>query len=730
MALSGNFKSMNANNESQNKLEKRRIILFAAVMVIVFGIYIGRLFTLQILDQQEWVAKAAENSIKEFNIPALRGIITDRNGTILARNQAAYNVVITAAELPDDEGATQQIFRQLSELIDVPVNLGEISEETPYVPCISEHGIAQIAGYGESSTPFTAVRVKCDIGEITARMVVEKAVDWPGVTIEITPVREYPTGSLTSTVVGFLGPIPANLEDYYLSKGLVPNRDKVGYAGVELQYQDALAGKNGLRVAEVDGAGKVVRADVIPPTPVESGLNLTLTLDTRLQQATTEILRDELLAWNRVVQEHKRMDVAVAIAMNPQTGEVLSMVSYPSYENSRMERFIPAYYVRQLENDPTKPLLNHAVGDVLPVGSVFKIVTGTGALNEGIVTPEQMIQTPGKLDVEEKYYANQVGATRPLVDWVYRDGLNPGGFGQLNFVGCMANSSNVCFYKLGGGYKDEIPDGGLGICRLGTYARALGYGDRPNIGLPEEQDGLVPDPRWKRINQYESWSSGDTYIASVGQGYVLGTPIQVLISASIIANNGKYMQPTLIREFTDADGNVVPRWLTPEGDVVDAPVEGARQVSPFLPHQVYDLTTDPVIQVYGPTTIRGCEPIEGEFKTVEPWVIEKVKEGMRMAVTVGTLKDQFAGTTISAAGKTGTGEYCDQYVAAKNLCNPGQWPTHAWTTGFAPYENPEIAVVGFVYNGGEGASVAGPIVRRVLEAYFTIKAGDLANQAP
>lgn len=721
---------MNGNNESQKKLDPRRIILFAVVIAIVFSVYIVRLFTLQILDQQEWVAKAAENSIREINVATLRGIILDRNGTVLARNQASYNVVITAAQLPDDEGATQGIFRQLSELIGLPVNLGEINEQTPYVPCISEHGIAQIAGYGESSTPYTPVRVLCDVNETTARRVIEKAVDWPGVSVEITPIREYPTGSLTSTIVGFLGPIPADLEDFYLDKGLVPNRDKVGYAGIELQYQDELAGENGLRVAEVDGAGQIVRPDIVPPVETEPGLNLTLTIDTRLQQITTEIIRDELLSWNRIVEEHKKMNVAVAIAMNPQTGEILSMVSYPTYENNRMERFIPTYYVRQLENDPTKPLLNHAVGDVLPIGSVFKIVTGTGALNEGVVTPEQIIKTPGKLDVEEKYYANQVGATRPLVDWVYRDGQNPGGFGQLNFVECLANSSNVCFYKLGGGYKDEIPDGGLGICRLGTYARAMGYGERPNIGLPEEQDGLVPDPKWKRTNQYESWSSGDTYIASVGQGYVLGTPLQVLISASIIANDGKYMQPTLIRELTDADGNVVTRWLTEDGRVIEAPEEGARQISPFLPHQVYDLTVDPVIQEYGPTTIRGCEPIEGQYKIVEPWVIDKVKEGMRMAVTMGTLKDRFEGSTISAAGKTGTAEYCDQYVAAKNLCNPGQWPTHAWTIGFAPYENPEIAVVAFVYNGGEGASVAGPIVRRVLEAYFTIKAGDLANQAP
>ena len=400
--------------------------------------------------------------------------------------------------------------------------------------------------------------------------------------------------------------------------------------------------------------------------------------------------------------------------MNPRTGEILSMISYPTYENNRMARFIPFYYYNQLVNDPTNPLLNHAVGDVLPAGSVFKLVTGVGALNEGVVTPDQIISTPPKLEVTEKYYANDPGRAREFVDW------NKAGFGHLDFVHGLANSSNVYFYKLGGGFEDEVPNG-LGICRLGTYANAMGYGEAPGIGLPDEEDGLIPDPTWKRINQAESWSSGDTYITSVGQGYVLATPIQVLLSAATVANDGKLMQPTLLREVLDSDGNIIPMWRNADGDLVDQPVDGAFQVSPFQPRIKWDLTVDPVIQEYGETTVRGCEPIPGQKKTVAPWVFDTVKQGMRLAVTEGTLKNIFAGETISAAGKTGTAEYCDKYAAAQNRCIPGNWPSHAWTVGFAPYENPEIAVVAYVYNGTEGATVAGPIVRRVLEAYFELK---------
>jgi penicillin-binding protein 2 len=494
--------------------------------------------------------------------------------------------------------------------------------------------------------------------------------------------------------------MPANQEDEFVAKGLEPNRDKVGYAGLELEYQDLLAGENGVRSVEVDVAGQELRPIGETKEPVP-GSNISLTIDSRLQQATTAILEREINFWNNYFQEI-RSTSGVAIAMNPQTGEILSMVSYPTYENNRMARVIPAYYYEQLIADPANPLLNHAVGDTLPAGSVFKLVTAVGALNEEVVSPNQWLETPPKITITEKYFANDRGNPRDFVDW------NEAGFGRLDFLGGISNSSNVYFYKLGGGYRDEVPEG-LGVCRLGTYARALGYGDYPGIGLPEEEKGLIPDPQWKRITHGESWSTGDTYIASVGQGYVLATPLQVLMSAATIANDGKLMQPQLVKDVLDGEGNII-----------DA----------FEPIMKWDITEDPIIQEYYDTTIRGCEAIEGQTKTVEPWVIEKVQEGMRKAVTTGTLADEFVNVNIPAAGKTGTAEYCDQYAQAKNLCIPGNWPSHAWTVAYAPYENPEIAVIAFIYNGGEGASVAGPVVWQILNAYFELKAIDNATEAP
>ncbi len=683
-----------------NHLQTWRITVFILVIFGVFLIYVARLFSLQIVEGPVWLAQAEDNRTEVENIAATRGVIYDRNGTVLARNIASYNVLLTAAELPDDEAEVQEIYRELSELLDIPVNGGDLTTENPYVPCISDHGIAEIAEYGETATPYQGVQIACDVDKNLAMIVQERSIDWPGISVEIQPIRDYPTGSLTASLIGFLGPIPAAQESEFRAKGLVPNRDKVGYAGLELQYQDLLAGQNGTRMVEKDVAGQTLRT-VGEVEPADAGNSLRLTIDTRLQQAATAILEREINYWNTFLNTI-RSTSGVVIAMNPKTGEVLAMVSYPTYENNRMARLIPSYYYEQLIQDPANPLLNHAVGDVLPAGSVFKLSTAIGALNEGVVTPEQILQTPPFITITEKYFANDPGTQRRFVDWTDE------GFGHLDFLGGISNSSNVYFYKLGGGYGDEVPEG-LGICRLGTYARALGYGDYPGIDLPEEEKGLIPDPQWKRITHGESWSTGDTYISSVGQGYVLATPLQVLMSASVIANDGKLVEPALVREVLDSEGNVV---------------------QPFEPYQRWDITTDTIIQEYYDTTIRGCEAIEGQTKTVQPWVIEKVQEGMRRAVTAGTLKkiQDYYNLPFAVAGKTGTAEYCDQYALAKNRCIPGEWPSHAWTVAYAPYDDPEIAVVAFVYNGGEGSSVAGPIVFQLLDAYFELKSIDNAIQ--
>lgn len=707
--------------------EAWRALVLYVVLGLAFSFMVARLFIYQVVEHSLWVAQAEENRTRVISVPPSRGIIYDRNGYILASNVASYNIIITPANLPDSEGDVQTIYRQLSALTGVPVNKGTVEDAKLVSPCVPGPGIAQIVELQRTNAPYSPAKIQCNVSEEVARIVREKAVDWPGVSIEIEPVRNYPTGSLTANIIGFLGPIPASQEQTYREQGFQPNRDKVGYAGVEVYFNDLLMGKPGRRVVEVDVAGQELR-NLEPPIAPVSGYNLHLTIDTRLQKAMESALVGEINSWNQFFYGgtgQQRISSGAMIAINPKTGEILAMVTYPTFENNRLARFIPAYYYNQLAQDPRKPLLNYAVSTEYPPGSVFKLSTALGALNEGVVTLNQILESPPELVVRESFSPNDPGFERTFVDW------NKNGFGTISFLRCIAYSSNVCFYKLGGGYREEVREG-LGILRLKEYARALGYDQVSGIELPGEADGLIPDPRWKRIFQGENWSTGDTYIASVGQGYVLATPLQVLLSAATIANNGRHMQATIIKELTDNNGTVIPLWRDQDGNFYFEPGPGRWQISPNQGHVKWDMTIDAVIKDYFCENSYCTET--GNFKTVDPFVIQKVQEGMRLAVTdpTGTLHKIFVQPSpqfpkpfpIAVAGKTGTAEYCDDVARAANRCRFGEWPTHSWTVAYAPYEDPEIAVVAFAYNGGEGASVAAPMVRLALEAYFCLKTLD------
>jgi len=693
---------MKVNEGIFSKIENWRIKFIYYLIVAIFGFYILRLFNLQILQNDAYLEQAEENRTTNISVQTERGIVFDRNGVILARNIASYNVIITPAQLPGDPtefplpGAVEEIYRELSPLIDIPAKNGVLNDETvrTFTPCQTDFGITEIVIIGDTNAPYDPVRIACNVDQETAMIIREKSNDWPGVDIEIEPIREYPTGEMTSEIIGFLGPIPAAIEEEYRELGFIPDRDKIGYAGIEASLNDILGGRNGQRVVEVDVAGQEIR-DLEPPIDPIPGKNIELTIDARLQAAAKTALIGEIQWWNRYFNE-TRSSNGVAIAMNPKTGEVLALVSYPTFENNRMARIIPTYYYEQLIQDPNRPLFNHAISAEHPPGSVYKLAPAIGFMNERVLTPTDSVECPGKISILEKYSPNDPGTPR---EYVCYDDL---GHGRVSYLNAIALSCDIYFYKVSGGYPDEVPEG-LGIDRMAEYARALGYDQVTGIELPGEAEGLVPTSAWKRITLSENWSIGDTYIAAMGQGFVLSTPLQVLVSAAIIANDGVYMQPTLVHQLLDSDGVIV---------------------QPFSPEIKWDITQDPLITVFDENGI----PTE-EKKVVEDWVIDLTQEGMRLAVTEGTVERQFEGfeangEEIQTAGKTGTAEYCDNVAQSKNLCQPGNWPTHSWYVGYGPYEDPEIAVIAFVYNGGEGASVAGPIVRKIMEVYFELKAID------
>ena len=323
-----------------------------------------------------------------------------------------------------------------------------------FSPCQNDLGITQIVYIGRTNAPFDPIRVKCNIDSQIALVIREKSVDWPGVGIETEAVRDYPTGDLTAEVIGFLGPIPATRKDELEAQGFVTNRDKIGYAGVELSRDEILLGKNGKRVIEVDVGGQELR-DLQTPVDAIPGNNIELTIDSRLQLAARTALIDQINTWNRYFNKIKYPS-GVVIAINPKTGEILAMVSYPNYENNRLARLIPAYYYQQLSQDPNKPMLNHAISAEMAPGSVFKMGTAIGILNEGVVTPEQQIEDPGKITIVEKYSENYAGRNRDYVCYTYK--TTGKGHGMVNYLRGVALSCDVYFYKVGGGYKDEVKE--------------------------------------------------------------------------------------------------------------------------------------------------------------------------------------------------------------------------------------------------------------------------------
>src|SRR5574341_311725 len=352
------------NSPSVNKYEVPfwRVLLVYGMIMSVVGVLVYRLVTLQVSEETIWKDQAIDNYTDEISEPGSRGIIYDRKGYILARNVASYNVVITPASLPDDEADIQRIYREVSKLTGVPAG-GPVTDQTLanaklYSVCVPGPSIADMVALGDSIAPYTPVKISCNINEELARILREKSVDWPGVAVEIEPVRDYPTGSQTANIIGFLGPIPAAFEADYEARGFEANRDKIGYAGIETSMDDILLGTNGLRVVQKDVAGRVLR-NIEPPTAPVAGNNVVLTIDTRLQKAAEAVLLDEIDYWNNRYYGYLRISSGVVIAMNPKTGEILAMVTYPTYENNRLARFIPEYYYQQLSQDPRRPLVNN-----------------------------------------------------------------------------------------------------------------------------------------------------------------------------------------------------------------------------------------------------------------------------------------------------------------------------------------------------------------------------------
>ncbi len=751
-----------------------RLVFFSMVMLCSFIVLIARLYEFQFTRLEAFEAAARENAVQSVPLPSTRGIIYDRYGVPLALNAPAFNVAVTPAYVPDDEEALLRMLNRLSALVDVPATpaAAEASGRR-FVRSLQD----QIDD-GARVAPYREVVVAADVPQAIAQIILEDLQNLPGVSVDVVSVRQYPSGSLTAQIIGYLGPIGEAEARELLEQGYNPAFERVGYAGVEAYFERDLAGERGLETRIVDVAGLPIQ--VLSRREPIAGKNIRLTIDLALQRVAEQALRDRINIVNARAQAQVTISGSV-IAIDLRTGEVLAMVSLPTYDNTRFARAIDGEYYLRIAREPQTPLVNHAIQSLYPPGSVWKLVSAAGVLEEKVVPWDYYLYDAGELFVENSFATNDIGQRQRFVCWLPPD---EGGHKWVNMVEGIAWSCDVYFYQVGGGNPDPnvsmvLKPGGLGIENLNRYATALSIGVRTGIELPAENGGRMPDRTWKRRNYGESWSTGDTYNAAFGQGYVTVTPLQLLTASMALANGGYLYQPTILHSFLDSEGNVIMPFTPKIGRTILPPSEGQIAVlnmredmlvqgknslacicEPRSPYKdpnnadFYDPNlpdcTDDFKQNYKRTVSlegRGeitytvhipygyrfggvCNPLfinDSLYRNYQPpfvsaFNLRVVEEGMRQAVInpFGTAKKFDLGYQ-KTAGKTGTAEYCDDIAAARQLCRPGEWPTHAWFFGYAPYDKPEIGVITFVYNAGDGSKDALPVAKAVVDCYFKMK---------
>ena len=669
-----------------------RLWILRMITLLIFVMLLGQLARLQFFQGTGFQKEAVVNRTRVVREKAPRGVIYDRDGRILARNTAIYNIVLIPAELPDDPdyAISQQkrralytevyniIHEKLVELAPTPAptppppdpevtRLIIDASRPPQPSVLSVDEMDELVLERELGSAFLPVVVASNLPREAALAVAEEAYRLPGVHLQLQPRREYPSGLYTSHIIGYMGPIPEEEEKAYAEKGYAPDA-WVGWSDLEYQYEDVLHGKPGVRVLEVDVKGNEQRVVGEPTEPVP-GHNLILSLDLELQK----IMFDALVAG----VNPKRSSSAAAVAVDPRTGYVLGMVSLPSYDNNVFADGITEEEYRAIVDSPGYPLLDHAISGLYPPGSTFKLVTASAGLQEQVITRKTILNAPGIIYLPNRNFPDNPDLAQPFVCWIYKSG---GEHGDINVVQALAVSCDIFFYKVGGGWPVADFDG-LGVDTLAEYAHLFGFGELSGIDLPGENAGLVPNPKWKRIAKGERWVTGDTYNMAIGQGDVLATPLQVTMMTAAVANDGLLYKPQVVAAITDAENRLVQ---------------------------------------FNRPVVRRELPVDSKH-------LETVRQGMWYAVNAdfGTAPDA-ALPDVEIAGKTGTAEFFDPQLG-RDLT--GNLPTHAWFTAFAPYQNPEIAITVFVYNGGEGSVVAAPIAREILRQYFELKARDEAAGA-
>ena len=613
------------NAERELFLFRRRLALAGGIVVVAFMVLMGRFVYLQVVMQSHYSTLAESNRISIIPAVPNRGVITDRNGNVLAQSFSAYTLEVTPSKVKNLEDTIEQ----LSALVEI----------TP-------RDRKRFRKLLDESKNFESMPLRTRLSdEEVARFAVNR-YRFPGVEIKARLFRQYPYGEVASHVIGYIGRINDDDLDRIDQRNETANykgSDYIGKVGIELSYESELHGTTGLEEVEVDAGGRAVR--VISRTPPISGNNLKLSLDIKLQQVAEAAFGDKRGA---------------LVALDPNTGEVLSFVSKPGYDPNLFVEGIDPQNWDLLNTSPDKPLLNRPLRGVYPPGSTFKPFMALAALTLGKRTPQQTIFDPG--------FFVLAGGHRFNDDKV-------GGHGRVDMYKSIVVSCDTYYYQLAS--ELEIDD-------LAGVMRQFGFGQKTGIDIEGELTGVLPSRDWKRQRfagkqfreEHRKWYLGDNISVGIGQGYNAYTPLQLAHATATIATNGNSYKPHVVKTIQN----------TRTGGVTE-------------------ISTSPTHHI-----------------DIKPEHWEIVRNAMVGVNKEGTGARPFAGTAYISGGKTGTaqvfslrGEKYDAKKTAERLRD------HAWFIAYAPADKPRIALAVLVENGGFGAMAAAPIARQVLDFYLTGK---------
>ena len=609
-----------------SRLFKARAIVAGVFSFVLIAGLLVRLGWLQIVEYAHFADLSKENRVRLMALPPNRGLIYDRNGVVLAENRPTYHLELIPEQI-DDIDATL-------------AGLGEIVT-------ISEQNIEQFQTAMRTHRPFESISLRTRLSEEEVARLSVNRHRFPGVDIEARLSRYYPQGKTTVHAVGYVGRI-SQKELNTIDVSNYRGTSHIGKTGLEKYYEEELHGIVGQQSVEVNAEGRILRViDKVPPLP---GNNLVLNLDMELQLTAEQQLGDF---------------AGAIIVMEPKTGAVLAFVSEPAYDPNLFVHGISFKDYKALREGDYKPLFNRALFGQYPPGSTFKPFVALAAIDSKVIGHRQAIRCKG-------FYTLPNDEDHRYRDWKKQ------GHGMVDMADAIEQSCDVYFYEI---------SNRMGINRMHDYLREFGFGDKTGIDLFGERSGLLPSREWKRRVHNKIWYPGETLIAGIGQGYMLATPLQLAVATAALANRGKKIQPRLLKEMRDTNGEITAM-AVPSTSWVKLGREDR-----------WDHMHKAMQRV-----------LRGKWGTAR--------------ATGYKLKG------YEMAGKTGTAQVFgiaqDEEYDAETIAR--RLRDHALFIAFAPMEDPEI-VVAIVEENGEHGSAVAPIAKAIMDKYLLTEVAELTDDA-